>query len=250
MTKKAKTDETQDTTLNLGAPQIETKTLTPHEALVQAIAKCGNVSASRFNPHFKSKYFGLGDLLAEVKPVFAEHGLVIIQIPTTCEDTISIQTQVLHGATQHIFDFGKLGIKSVGQNLQQTGSALTYLRRYAIATITGVATDLEDDDGNSATKHPVTQPKTISAPAYQPQVVARTDANWVEQIGIKSDDAKNAATSLLKSKGWLKSAQSLADLDPAKVQELMTPRMRTTFLDAVRVEAERIGASRNDQSNG
>jgi hypothetical protein len=95
----------------------------------------------------------------------------------------------------------------------------------------------------------VAQPRTISATTPS-RPVTSVVPDWYEHIGIKSDDAKNAATSLLKAKGWLKSGQSLADLDPAKAIELNSPRMRTTFLDAIRVEIERTGTSNKDQTNG
>ena len=67
------------------------------EALVAGIAACGNVQATRVNPHFRSKYFGLGDLLAQVKPTLAAYGLVILQVPYTSEDRISVKTEILHG---------------------------------------------------------------------------------------------------------------------------------------------------------
>ena len=45
----------------------EIRKLSPTEALVLAIASCENVEAKRINPHFKSSYFGLGDLFVFIK---------------------------------------------------------------------------------------------------------------------------------------------------------------------------------------
>jgi hypothetical protein len=38
--------------------------------------------AKRKNPHFKSKYADLAELLNTVRPVFSIHGLAIVQMPS------------------------------------------------------------------------------------------------------------------------------------------------------------------------
>mgnify|MGYP003341415538 CR=1 FL=1 len=145
-----------NTTHNITAPvgiSDFAKQLSPNEALVLAIAHCENVAADKFNPHFKSKYFGLGDLLAEVKPVFLKYGLTIIQTSYTDEDRVSVKTEVLHHSG-HRFDFKEMGIKAAGQNLQQLGSITTYLRRYSLSTLAGISadTDLDDDGDRKSTR--------------------------------------------------------------------------------------------------
>lgn len=208
------------------------KPLTPYEALVGAIQHCQNVSASRINPHFRSRYFGLGDLLSEIKPVFGHFGLAIIQIPTTGEGRISIQTQVLH-SSGHIFQFGELGIKTEGQNLQQTGSALSYLRRYALATIVGVASDLDggDDDGNLASKPATTRPAQASQPTPAKSGGVIIKGQWHP---FTSQDEQAAAKAVLVRKGWLTEAQTLDDLADDRKAELTSPQMAGAFRQAVK----------------
>jgi hypothetical protein len=150
-------DSIKQTVHNITKPTFEgiseaAKQLSPNEALVLAVNHCSNVAAEKFNPHFKSKYFGLSDLLAEVKPVFLKYGLTILQTPYTTETRIALKTEVLHH-TGHRFDFGELAVKSEGTNLQQLGSITTYLRRYSISTLAGISGDTDlDDDGNAARK--------------------------------------------------------------------------------------------------
>lgn len=207
------------------------KPLTPYEALVGAIQHCQNVSASRINPHFRSRYFALGDLLAEIKPVFGHFGLCIIQIPNTGEKRISIQTQVIH-TSGHIFQFGELGINTEG-NIQQTGSALSYLRRYALATIVGVASDLEggDDDGNLAAKPVPARPVQASqqTPAKSGGVIIK--GQWHP---FTSPDEQAAAKAVLVRKGWLTEAQTLDDLPDDRKAELSSPQMAGAFRQAVK----------------
>jgi hypothetical protein len=203
------------------------------EALVAGIAACGNVQATRVNPHFRSKYFGLGDLLAQVKPTLAAYGLVILQIPYTSEERISVKTEILHGKSGQRFDFGELGIKAAGLNLQATGSALSYLKRYAIATIVGVASDDEtEDDGNAASR-----PIQHSAPKAQAAQAAAKPA-WFIAAGITTPQAQEVAAELLRRKGWLGAGDGLQELDEAKIAALQQGRMMQTFVDAIRAQLE------------
>jgi hypothetical protein len=220
------------------------KKLSPTEALVLAIASCQNVEAKRINPHFKSSYFGLGDLLDQVKPAFAAYGLAFIQVANTSDERISIQTKVVH-ISGHIFEFGELGIKGGGK-LQDTGSALTYLRRYALATIAGVATDL-DDDGNAASK-PQPQAYSIQHKPYQAKAAApeqlRQDdkrVTWyIDGLGELNPAQAKVAAQILVHKGWLQEGESLMDLPTIHQLELTTsPKMCQAFLKAIneRVQA-------------
>lgn len=225
------------------------KKLSPTEALVLAIASCQNVEAKRINPHFKSSYFGLGDLLDQVKPAFAAYGLAFIQVANTSDERISIQTKVVH-ISGHIFEFGELGIKGGGK-LQDTGSALTYLRRYALATIAGVATDL-DDDGNAASKpHPMDSKTTqaiINAKPYQGKPAAHEQLRqddkritwYIDGLGELNPAQAKVAAQILVHKGWLQEGESLMDLPTIHQLELITsPKMCQAFLKAIneRVQA-------------
>lgn len=226
---------------NLTKPVLEgisedAKQLSPNEALVLAIAACENVAADKFNPHFKSKYFGLSDLLAEVKPVFRKYGLTILQTPYTTETRIALKTEVLHH-TGHRFDFGELAVKSEGTNLQQLGSITTYLRRYSISTIAGISGDTElDDDGNSATGKSYPSP-AYAKPSVKPTQKPQQDASagkWWEGIGITTVAQLKAAEAILWKKGWLAEGELLEFLPEDKVQLLTgNPKMTQAFMEAV-----------------
>lgn len=216
----------------------DAKQLSPNEALVLAIAQCENVAADKFNPHFKSKYFGLGDLLAEVKPVFRKYGLTILQTPYTEDGRIAVKTEVLHH-TGHRFDFRELAVKSEGTNLQQLGSITTYLRRYAISTIAGISADTDlDDDGNSATgkSYPA---QAYTKPVAKPVINASIQPSkptqcWWEGIGIITPEQVKAAEAILWKKGWLREGEQLDFLPDDKVAMLSgNPKMTQAFLEAV-----------------
>jgi hypothetical protein len=233
MSRPKKNEEPNANELPTAQPaQPDTSNLTPTQALVRAIGEIGNVENSRINPHFRSKYYQLGDLLAEVKPILARYDLALIQIPTSTEARISVRTQILHGSSGHTFEFESLGVSAAG-NVQAHGSAMTYLKRYAISTILGVAgSDETEDDGNAASRPAGYKP---TAQATQP---AGAKAAWFTAAGINTPQALEVAAELLRRKGWLGAGDGLQELDEAKVTALHQGRMMQTFVDAIRAQIE------------
>lgn len=233
-TKKTKTqneDPQTEASLLPVTPAPEAANLTPSQALVLAVAGCANARALRVNPHFRSRYFALSDLLEIVKPTFAKYGLAIIQIPSTEDGRISISAQVFH-TSGHSWDFKSVGIKSEGLTLQALGSAMSYLKRYQLATLCGVAADLEDDDGNSGSKQPYASSPKQTAPAAQP--AAKSDALWCDWL--TTVDELQAAQGILIRKGWLAPDAPLASLADQYVKQLQQPSMRAAFAKAVETE--------------
>ena len=105
---------------------------------VNAIKKDGK------NPHFKSNYATLSQILSEVKPILSDIGLVLLQ-PIKEGKVWSILVDDKNGV---LFD----SCIDLPLNLtpQQIGSAITYYRRYTLASL--LSLELEDDDGNAASE--------------------------------------------------------------------------------------------------
>ena len=112
-------------------------------ALVKAIAETKDVHADSTNPFHKNKYASLGAHLEVVKPIFAKHGLAILQFPTSCDKSIGVNTVIVHESGASIEEAICI---PVGDSIkgQDAGSVISYLRRYALASVAGIAT--EDDD--------------------------------------------------------------------------------------------------------
>jgi hypothetical protein len=208
------------------------RTLTPYEALVKAISECENVTASRINSHFKSRYYGLSDLLAEVKPVLGRYGLAAFQVPCSNAERVWISTTIIH-VSGFRFECGELGVNAAGLNQQNIGSVFTYLKRYALSTVMGVASELEDDDGHQATKTLPTQTVTAKVTPYQ-QPKPQASGQWWTDLGLTTDEQIKVATDILVNKGWLPDGAPLSALPQAHAIEIATPRMRQAFLEAVK----------------
>ena len=133
-------------------------------AISQAIAKAQmeveNASKNSANPHFKSRYADLAELLNTVRPVFSAHGLAIVQAPSFESGVANVETMISHSSGEWIKSVCSAPVGK--QDAQGVGSAITYLRRYSLAAMCGIAQ--EDDDANSAVGHRPQQATATSAP--------------------------------------------------------------------------------------
>lgn len=123
-------------------------------AIIEAQLKLGPVKKEHVNPYYNSKYAGLGEVWAGVRP-FLECGIAITQSPVDSPDGyIVLDTQLTHTSGQWMRS--RLKMRLAKDDPQGAGSALTYARRYALGCMTGLVTE-EDDDGNAAS-NPLQKP--------------------------------------------------------------------------------------------
>ena len=150
-------------------------------AISQAIAKAQhdveNASKNAKNPHFKSKYADLAELLNTVRPVFSSHGLAIVQMPSFVDGIASVETLISHSSGEWISSICSAPVSK--QDAQGVGSAITYLRRYSLAAMCGIAQ--EDDDANSAVGH-APQPQAQTKPQAKPEISSERLAKAIEAI--------------------------------------------------------------------
>lgn len=99
------------------------------------------------NPFFKSRYADLTSVWDAIREAFQKNGLSVSQIPTTDDDgKPALETVLMHTSGQWLS--GVVPINPIKQDPQGLGSAITYMRRYALQAIAGVCAD--DDDGEAA----------------------------------------------------------------------------------------------------
>lgn len=131
------------------------------QALLKAQTEFMTASKDAKNPFFKSKYATLNSVWEAVATALHNNGLVCIQ-PIVNN---MVATTIIHTSGQFITS--ECPIVCAKQNDPQAlGSAITYSRRYALASMLGVMTD-DDDDAESAMvrKQPQSAPKPAAKPA-------------------------------------------------------------------------------------
>jgi hypothetical protein len=108
-------------------------------------------------------YAPLDTILAAVRKPLADNGLCIVQILDDDGQPILV-TRLLHDSGASLT--GRMAIPAT-PGIQELGSAITYLRRYAIQAVLGIAAE-EDDDGNRAAGNratPAARGRAQTAPA-------------------------------------------------------------------------------------
>lgn len=165
---------------------------TIQDALAAFQADMPKVEKKSVNPHFKSKYVSLEDLTAAVLPKLSEFGLSFVVGSFVDNGSMILDAHLLH--TSGTSRSAQFPIPDTS-NPQKVGSAVSYYRRYALAALTGVVAD-EDDDGNAASaespaQRQVNQAKARTAPKPAPKNAPAGVAAIKAKIGelIQQDKA-------------------------------------------------------------
>lgn len=117
-------------------------------ALAAAQSEMENATKNAQNPHFRNRYADLAEVLNTVRPVLAKHGIAVLQSPSYSDGIATVETLLMHSSGEWVR--GAASAPVVKTDPQGVGSATTYLRRYALAALCGIAQ--EDDDGEASVR--------------------------------------------------------------------------------------------------
>lgn len=152
------------------------------KALSQAQAEFPDIRKTKTanTGSYSYNYADLADILDAVRPTLSKHGLSVSQL-LSGNGTLTLTTMLMHASGEYIgseyeatVDEGRL------KGQQAVGSALTYVRRYSLTGLLGVASE-DDDDGRSAASPP---PRRNNNKPAQPQETVDDPASMA---AIKSD---------------------------------------------------------------
>lgn len=178
-------------------------------ALAKAQAELDNVTKDAKNPHFKSEYATLAAITDTVRPVLAKHGLAVMQLPGFADGVVTVDTLLTHSSGEWVR--GRSAAPVAKADPQGVGSACTYLRRYSLAALCGIAQ--ADDDGNSASHAPQHQSRPQAsgsgkATAKQVEYLGKMMASSVftdeERERVQSKVADGAFDTVRKAIEWAK----------------------------------------------
>ena len=139
-------------------------------SLAKAQANMGAALKDSKNPHFRSDYASLQSCLDAALPALNAAGITLTQHPGMDGGDVVVTTVLLHSSGQHLAATIRCPFTPGRNAAQAMGSMITYLRRYAVLAVCGLAP--ADDDGQS-----LTQPERVA----QFQTAAR--AAWPEKRG-------------------------------------------------------------------
>jgi len=155
------------------------------EALAKAQGKITGALKDSANPFFKSKYADLASVWEACRDQLSANNISVIQTNGNDGDRVTVTTILAHSSGQWIR--GTCSAKPAKDDAQATGSVITYLRRYGLAAIVGVAQ--VDDDGEAAsgrkqvevtkiTPDPVDQEKVFQAVVWFKEMI---DADQIDE---------------------------------------------------------------------
>lgn len=193
------------------------------KAFAAAQAEMKNPAFDAANPHFNSKFASLAAIRNTVIPLFAKHGLSVMQEITPAiisfskdpQDNgampgVNVLTIVQHTSGQWL-EFGPTFMPTSKENAQGFGSASTYARRYAMQAMAAIVGD-EDDD--AAASEPALRRQKPAKPKAEldPDVaIAIRETESVEALrklyaGLSEEQREAALPAMTKRSAELKGA--------------------------------------------
>jgi hypothetical protein len=130
-----------------------------------ALAQAELSTAKKDSSGYGYNYSDLASVLATAKPVLEKNGLSVTQLVGKSTLTeVSLTTILLHKSGQYISEESSIGIPEMNKiNVtQKAGAAISYLRRYSLQAILGMAS--EDTDASTEAR-PVPQAVVVKASA-------------------------------------------------------------------------------------
>ena len=135
-------------------------------ALAKAQAEIKSARKDVDNNFFHTKYADLDSVWNACRDQLSKNGLSIIQRPYDTEGgRVGVETTLLHSSGQ--FYSSSFSSRLQKDDAQGIGSAITYLRRYGLSAMVGIAPTGDDDDGNGASGK-TAEPKPPQKPAAKP----------------------------------------------------------------------------------
>lgn len=192
---------------------------TKHETIQGALAAfqadLPQISMDGENPHFRSKFATLSNITKVVLPKLSEHGLSFSMGSFVDGGLLVLDAHLIHesGTSR------SMQIPTTESNPQKLGSFISYMRRYALAALTGVVAD-EDDDGNAASQQPPAalakaKDRAAAAPPRPRQATSGSQQRIVAEFiepGNASREQVNDLTNRIKTEKGLKGEELFAEV--------------------------------------
>ena len=153
--------------------------------------------ATGTNPHFKSEYAPLDEVIKAVKKPLNSNGIFFLQKVYVAEGGQCVETE-FHDHDS-VLKAGKVFVKCDKSTAQGYGSSLSYAKRYSLQTACGLPTG-DDDDANASTDEvkPKAKPKPVDTDADKEKKAKQFILNVVKTVEGMADDV-SGVDSIIKA---------------------------------------------------
>lgn len=188
------------------------------------------------NPHHKSTYATLDEILKIAIEKLNENGLMLIQSPECEESSVAVTTTIVHVESgQRISVEAATGLRKT-DDPQVVGAAITYMRRYGLSCVLALATE-EDDDANAAVprEKPQVRRETPKPQSARSELV-RVVSDWAGIPATERNDIRDAVHRLARADGIKLGDGAISEADAKKMLEGCKAMIRegVSFADAVK----------------
>jgi len=195
---------------------METTIMTLNERFVKAQSEFKHPKMTAINPHFRSKYAPLINVLDSVIPALNKYGISVVQNPKTTPEGVSVDTILTHGVES--WSLGAVVFPLTKRDAQGIMGAITYAKRCSLTAICCISGD-EDDDGESA------MDRTASVPAQKP--VFKKPVNWLPDLLAKANTLEYGEITvknfLILKGAWPAGCNGLEELPSPTMERLLKP---------------------------
>jgi hypothetical protein len=154
-------------------------------AILKVQGSVDSVKKDKANPHFKSRYATLENVIDTARPALQEAGIAFVQAPGQVLDgSVEVTTMLVHESGEWMRS--TLHVPLGKRDAQGVGSAITYGCRYSLMAMLGLP-PTDDDDGHAARPQPPVKethdPHTgeIDPPAKSSAQLKR-DGDWQKMM--------------------------------------------------------------------
>ena len=161
-------------------------------ALAAAQSEMGNLMKGAINPHFRSSYSTLSEVVSAAREALARHGIAFFHTMAAEGEQMYMKTILAHGASETTIECA-VPLVVDKNNMQGMKSATTYAKRIGLESLTGLAP--QDDDGNAAAAAKPMPKATV--PQLKPRLISISQVANLESMLM---DKPSCREILLK--GW------------------------------------------------
>lgn len=171
--------------------------------------------------NYTYKYADLADIISITTPVLTENGLSVFQATSILDkDTAILETTILHVSGQFITSAFPV---KMYERPQETGSEMTYMRRYTLTATLGIHGD-EDEDGEGANNNGTSRASLTDKKPISAVNVTHVGSAIIQPMSNKINVEPVIKTNFDKTKTETDTVANLYVKDPAKSKTKATEK--------------------------
>ncbi len=156
-------------------------------AMLAVIRKLGPARCDSENPFVRNRYASLNSVSDACREALLDHGIWVAQYPVAADPGhLGLSTKLVHAESGQ-WQSSLMVMPLPKDDPQGYGSALTYARRYGLATLVGLVTELDDDAEAAMPKRTNSKPPPLKAvpdpPASAPKPNNQKGAATASAVG-------------------------------------------------------------------